>query len=169
MTALKSGLALSASIGLCLAIGWIGAAVTEPALTDWYPALDKPAWTPPDIAFPIVWTTLYVLMGLAAWLVWRRLRGAADRETGDGGLPHWLPLLLFAVQLALNSLWSILFFGLRQPGAAFAEILLLLAALTATMIAFRRVVPLAALLLAPYLLWAGYAAALNFAIWRMNV
>lgn len=167
MTALKSGLALAAWVGVCLVVGWIGAQVTRPALIDWYPALDKPSWTPPDRAFPIVWTALYLLMGIAAWLVWRRLQ-ADSQGSGSGGLRHWLPLLLFAVQLALNGLWSALFFGARAPGLAFAEILLLLAAIIATTVVFSRVSGAAALLLVPYLLWVAYAAALNFAVWRMN-
>lgn len=163
---LRSGLVLLASIGVCLAVGWIGSNVTEPALVDWYPSLRKPAWTPPDIAFPIVWTVLYVLMGVAAWLVWRRLQAAPAAP--QAGARHWLPPLLFALQLALNSLWSTLFFGWRAPGIASAEILLLIAAIVATMAAFRRVSRPAALLLAPYLMWVVYAAALNLAIWRMN-
>lgn len=154
---------LVASVALCLAVGWIGAQVTAPALVDWYPTLVKPAWTPPDIAFPVAWTALYLLMGIAVWLVWLRL---APLDRPGAGLRG--PLLLFALQLALNSLWSMLFFGLRNPGLALAEILLLLAAIVATIIAFRRVSPLAAGLMLPYLLWVGFAAALNFAIWRMN-
>lgn len=154
---------LVASVALCLAVGWIGAQVTGPALVDWYPTLAKPAWTPPDIAFPIAWTALYLLMGVAVWLVWLRLAPLHRPAAEVRG-----PLLLFALQLALNSLWSVLFFGLRNPGLALGEILLLLAAIVATIVAFRRVSPLAAGLLLPYLLWVGFAAALNFAIWRMN-
>lgn len=164
----RDAAALIAWIAFCLAVGWIGGQVTAPALVDWYPALAKPAWTPPDIAFPIVWTALYVLMGAAAWLVWRRIAGAGETAAGAGAGRRHLPLILFVVQLALNSLWSVLFFGLRSPGLALAEILLLLAAIVATMAAFRRVSMLAAALLLPYLLWAGFATALNVAIWRLN-
>lgn len=161
-------LALIGWIALCLAVGWIGAQVTRPALVEWYPALAKPAWTPPAIAFPIVWTTLYVLMGIAAWLVWQRIAEAGIVAGGKGFVQRWLPLILFVLQLALNSLWSTLFFGLRSPGLALAEIVLLLIVLVATMVAFRTVSATAAALLLPYLLWTGYATALNAAIWRMN-
>ncbi len=149
-------------VGICLVVGWIGARVTAPALADWYRPLAKPDWTPPDIAFPIVWTALYVLMGVAAWLVWRRSVGGNDPR-------RWVPLVIFIVQLALNSLWSLLFFGLHSPGLGLVEILVLLLAIVATIVAFRRVSPTAAWLLLPYLLWVGYATALNFAVWRMNM
>lgn len=158
---LRHGVALILWIALCLAVGWLGSRVTAPALADWYPSLAKPGWTPSDRAFPIVWTTLYVLMGIAAWLVWRRPPAA-------GTPPHRLPLGLFIVQLVLNALWSMLFFGLRNPGLALVEIGVLLVAIAATMIAFWRVSVPAGLLLVPYLLWVAYAAALNAAIWRMN-
>lgn len=155
---LRSAFALIGFTGLCLAVGWIGSQVTEPALGDWYTALAKPSWTPPNAAFPIVWTALYVVMAVAAWLVWR--------ERGDTAIS--LPMTLFGVQLALNSAWSVLFFGLRRPDLGLIEIILLLAAILATALAFGRVRPLAGWLLLPYLLWTAYAAALNFAIWRMN-
>jgi tryptophan-rich sensory protein len=124
----------------------------------WYAGLAKPAWTPPNWLFAPVWTLLYLLMGLAAWLVWER------RGTSGG---RWA-LGLFLVQLGLNALWSWVFFGLHRPGLAFVEIVLLWLALAATIGAFRRVRPLAAGLLVPYLLWVTFAAALNFALWRLN-
>lgn len=168
MTVPKDWPALVLWVGLCLGVGWLGARVTAPALADWYPALVKPRWTPPDIAFPIVWTTLFVLMGVAAWLVWRRIAGADATPETAGALARWLPLLLFLVQLALNAAWSMLFFGLRSPGPALVEIVVLIAAIVATMIAFWRLSPLAGALFLPYLLWVGYATALNVAVWRMN-
>lgn len=145
-------------LALTLLVGRLGAAVTRPALEGWYRALAKPAWTPPDIAFPVVWTALYVLMALAAWTVWQQGRGA---------LRHWA-LGLWGLQLALNALWSQLFFGLHAPGLALAELGLLLAALLATIAVFGRVSRLAAWLMLPYLVWSGYACALNAAIWTMN-
>lgn len=165
--AARHGAVLVLWVGLCLAVGWTGALVTAPALAQWYPALAKPAWTPPDAAFPIVWTALYVAMGVAAWLVWRRIDGGAPTV---GAAPHrrWTPLVLFLVQLALNALWSVLFFGLRSPGLGLIDIVLLMIAIVATMIAFRPVSVAAAALLVPYLLWVAYAGALNLAIWRMN-
>ncbi|WP_425450015.1 TspO/MBR family protein [Virgifigura deserti] len=157
---LRSGFVLIGFVGLCLAIGWIGSRVTEPALGDWYAALAKPSWTPPNAVFPVVWTVLYIVMAVAAWLVWR------ERTYMYTAIA--LPMTLFGLQLALNCAWSVLFFGLRSPGLGLIEIILLLAAILATMVTFGRVRPLAGWLLLPYLLWVGYAAALNFAIWRMN-
>jgi benzodiazapine receptor len=121
----------------------------------WYAALAKPGWNPPAWVFAPVWTLLYLAMGIAAWLVWRRGGGAA-------------PLLLWGVQLALNAVWPPLFFGLHRPDLAFADIVLLWLAVLATTIAFWRVTASAGLLLAPYLAWVTFAAALNLAIWRLN-
>jgi tryptophan-rich sensory protein len=109
--------------------------------------------------FGPVWTTLYVLMALAAWLVWRRAGWATSRTA----------LGLFALQLILNAAWSALFFAWCSPGSAFAGILLLWCAIVATLWSFGRISIVAAVLLAPYLVWVTYAAALNWAIWRLNV
>ncbi|HET8727361.1 MAG TPA: TspO/MBR family protein, partial [Alphaproteobacteria bacterium] len=138
--------------------GTIGSAVTLPSIPDWYAGLAKPAWTPPDAVFGPVWTVLYLLMVVAAWLVWRsagwrRARGA---------------LTLHAVQLGLNALWSVLFFGLHRTGFALVEILALWAVILATIIAFRRHSPAAAWLMAPYLLWVSYAVSLNAGVWWLN-
>jgi translocator protein len=124
----------------------------------WYVALQKPSWTPPGAVFGPVWTILYISMGIAAWLVWRR--------AGFSGAP--LALGLFLVQLIFNGLWSYLFFGLHQPGLAFVEIVLLWVLILATLIAFWRVQPAAGALLAPYLLWVSFASVLNFQLWRLN-
>jgi benzodiazapine receptor len=101
---------------------------------------------------------LYLMMAVAAWLVWRRSSFRMDR----------IPLAVFAVQLALNSLWSVLFFGMRQPGLAAAEILLLLAMILATVVVFWRRSPVAGLLLVPYLMWVCFASILNLSIWQLN-
>jgi tryptophan-rich sensory protein len=122
---------------------------------EWYAALTKPPWTPPDAAFPIVWSALYVCIGVAAALVWR---ATSDRR----------PLLPWFVQLALNALWSGLFFGLHQPLLALVEIVLLWLAIVVTLRAFHRVRPLAAWLLAPYLAWVTLATTLNAALWWLN-
>jgi tryptophan-rich sensory protein len=108
--------------------------------------------------FAPVWSALYLLMGVAAWLVWRR--------GGFAGAP--VALGLFVFQLALNALWSYLFFGAHQPGFAFAEIVLLWLVILATMIGFWRITAAAGALMLPYLCWVSFAAALNFAIWRLN-
>ncbi len=124
----------------------------------WYEQLVKPAWNPPDWIFGPVWTVLYIMMAIAAWLVWQRGGWRQQRRA----------LTLYLVQWALNVLWTPLFFGLQRPGLAFAEILFLLVAIIATLIAFWRVRRPAALLLIPYALWAAFATALNFTLWRMN-
>lgn len=124
----------------------------------WYDTLAKPAWNPPDWIFGPVWTVLYAMMAVAAWMVWRR----------GGWRGQTYPLLLFVVQWALNALWTPLFFGLQEPGLAFGAIVLLWGALMATLHAFRRVRPAAALLLLPYAAWLTFAVFLNYAIWRMN-
>jgi tryptophan-rich sensory protein len=123
---------------------------------DWYLGLARPAWNPPSWLFAPVWISLYTMMGVAAWLVWRLPR---ERRSGLG---------LFLLQLALNALWTPLFFGARLPGWAFLEIVLLWLAILATLTSFARVRRAAAWLLAPYLLWVTFAAALNFELWRLN-
>lgn len=143
---------------LSLAAGAIGGLATYPAIPTWYAGLAKPAWTPPSGLFGPVWTTLYVLMGIAAWLVWRRGGWAAHRRA----------LTLFLVQLVLNALWSLLFFGLRSPGLALIEIVVLWGAILLALVNFRPTSGWAAALLSPYLAWVTFAVALNFAVWRLN-
>jgi tryptophan-rich sensory protein len=143
---------------LCFIAAAVGGAATSTSVNDWYPTLAKPDWTPPSWLFGPVWSTLYFLMAVAAWLVWRN-----KRWQGASGA-----LALFALQLLLNVLWSVLFFGMESPGLAFVEVVLLWIAIAATMAAFWRHSVVAALLLAPYLGWTTFASALNFAIWRMN-
>jgi tryptophan-rich sensory protein len=123
-----------------------------------YTQLLRPAWAPAPSIFGPVWTILYALMGLAAWLVWRAGGFRAARSA----------LTLFLVQLALNALWSWLFFAWHRGALAFADILVLWALIVATLIAFWRVRPLAGVLLVPYLLWVTFAAALNYAVWQLN-
>jgi tryptophan-rich sensory protein len=143
---------------VCVAAGAMGSAFTARAIPEWYAALQKPPWTPPDRVFGPVWSALYLMMGLAAWLVWRKA-GWTGATTA---------LALFCVQLVLNVLWSALFFGMRAPGAAFIEIVLLWVMIAATLVSFWKITPAAGALLAPYLLWVAFAAALNLAVWRMN-
>jgi translocator protein len=154
----RQAVGLAVALVVCFAAAGVGSVVTAPAIPVWYAGLNKPAWTPPNWLFGPVWTLLYFAMAVAAWLVWR--------ARGFGGAA--VPLGLFALQLALNPLWSFLFFGLRSPGAALFEIVLLWLSILATALAFRRASATAALLLLPYLLWVTYAAALNFQIWRAN-
>jgi tryptophan-rich sensory protein len=144
--------------------GWLALSFSAAAIGGrfmpggWYASLNKPSWNPPGWVFGPVWTALYTMMAVAAWLVWRRGGWSAQRRA----------LTLFLVQLALNAAWSPLFFGLRRPGIAFAEIVLLWVAIAATLAAFRPVNRAAAWLLAPYLTWVSFAAALNFTLWRLN-
>lgn len=125
---------------------------------EWYDRLAKPEWTPPSWLFGPVWTILYAMMGVAAWLVWR--------EAGLAGAK--VALGLFIAQLILNGAWSWLFFGLHRPDLALAEILVLWLLILATTGAFWRVRALAGILLLPYLAWVTFAAGLNFEIWRLN-
>ncbi|HYQ84582.1 MAG TPA: TspO/MBR family protein [Rubrobacter sp.] len=151
-------LALAGFLLLSFAAGALGGRATYPAIPNWYQSLEKPSWTPPDWLFGPAWTTLYILMGVAAWLVWRH----------GGWRSQKRPLTLFVVQVVLNALWSILFFGMRNPGLGMVEIVVLWLAILATLIAFWRVSRVAGGLMVPYLGWVTFAAALNFAIWRLN-
>jgi len=125
---------------------------------EWYASLKKPGWNPPGWLFGPVWTALYILMAVAAWLVWRRGGWATQRR----------PLLLFLAQLALNAVWTPLFFGLHRPGLACSEIALLWLVIALTLAVFSRISRLAAGLLVPYLAWAGFATVLNYELWRLN-
>lgn len=145
-------------VGLCLAVGAAGGWVTADSVKTWYTTINKPSFTPPNWVFGPVWTGLYVLMGIAAWRVWCKARPDQLR----------VPLALFAVQLALNLAWSVVFFGAHRIGGAVVVIVGLEAAILATMVAFRRMDGLAALLLVPYALWVAFAAVLNVAVWKSN-
>ena len=123
-----------------------------------YAQLVQPAWAPPPWVFGPVWTVLYALMAIAAWLTWRSPHRSGVR----------IALMLFVAQLAMNALWSWLFFAWNLGAAAFAEVVLLWILVLATTVAFWRVRPLAGLLLTPYVLWTGFAAALNFVLWQQN-
>lgn len=153
----RSAAALALFLVACFAVSAIGGAVTAPEIDGWYRTLPKPWFTPPDGVFAPVWTVLYAAMAVAAWRVWRR--------AGLAGAPG--AFLLFAVQLALNLGWSLLFFGLHAVGAALLEISVLLAAVVATGVAFHRVDRTAGLLIVPYAAWVAYAAALNAGIWGL--
>lgn len=139
--------------------GIIGSFFTTPAIGSWYAFLAKPELAPPNWVFGPVWTTLFLLMGIAAFLVWR---ARADKKKVR------IALGVFVLQLALNTLWSIIFFGLRNPGAAFIEIILLWASIAATIFLFARVSKPAALLLLPYIAWVSFASYLNYMIWLLN-
>jgi translocator protein len=147
-------------------LGWLALAFLAAALgglasaraAEFYRDLLRPDWAPPGWLFGPVWSVLYALMGVAAWLVWR-VRGFAGARAA---------LLLFIAQLAANALWTWLFFAWRLGALAFAEILLLWLLILSTMLLFRRVSGVAAALLLPYLAWVTFAAGLSWAIWRLN-
>jgi tryptophan-rich sensory protein len=146
-------------VAICFAVAAAGGAITSTSVGDWYQTLKKPSWTPADWLFGPVWSALYFLMALSAWVVWRR----------GGWRASQVSLGLFGLQLMLNVAWSAIFFGMRSPGFAFGEILILLLAIAATAVSFWGRSTTAALLFTPYLAWTTFAALLNFAIWRRTV
>ena len=151
----RRALALGCWLLLCFSAASLGAFFMP---GEWYATLKKPSWNPPGWLFGPVWSALYTMMAVAAWLVWKR----------GGFATHRRPLSLFLVQLALNAAWTPLFFGWHRPGLAFAEIFLLWLAIAATIADFRPVSRAAMLLLVPYLAWVSFAAVLNFTLWRLN-
>jgi translocator protein len=148
-------LGLAAWLGITFLAAAIGSQF-EPGA--WYGSLDKPSWTPPNAVFGPVWTVLYLLMAIAAWLVWSA-RGFSGARTA---------LTLYLLQLALNTAWSWLFFGEHRIGLALLDIVVLWLLIAATLVLFWRIRPVAGWLLVPYLVWVGYAAALNYAIFQAN-
>jgi len=150
--------ALLIAFAACYGAAAIGAIFSVQGVSEWYATLAKPRWTPPAWLFGPVWTVLYAMMAISVWTVWR-LR---DRHRIAAAVAA------FAVQLALNAAWSPLFFGAHNPGAALADILLLLVALVVTIRLFAEKSVVAAWLLVPYILWVSFASVLNLAIWRLN-
>lgn len=147
------------AIVVCEGAGLIGTIFTTPAIPGWFKTLNRPDFAPPNWLFAPVWTTLFLLMGIAAWLVWRR-------GLNEPGVKKALGI--FVLQLVLNVGWSAIFFGLKNPGLAFVEIILLWLAIVWTVIVFARISKPAGWLLAPYIAWVTFASVLNFAIWRLN-
>lgn len=144
----------------CLAIGYFLGIVTRSAILDWYPTLIKPSFNLPNWIFAPVWSMLYVMMGVAAGLVWDRIDYDKDAVKKA--------LVIFAVQLALNALWSYLFFGLHNPMLAGLEIIVLWLMIYETYIQFTKINKIAGYLLIPYLVWVSFAAVLNAGIWWLN-
>jgi len=147
------------AVALCLLIGFLSGFATQSSVNDWYMTLNKPSFNPPNWIFAPVWTVLYVLMGMAAGIVW-----------GKGFHHIWVKTALyhFGFQLLLNGLWSIVFFGFKNPLAALFVILILATLIILTIRWFNVVSKTAALLLVPYLLWVCFATVLNFKIWQLN-
>jgi len=135
--------------------GWIGSAFKNP----WFDHLQKPSWNPPGYIFGPVWTTLYLLMGISFWLIWKKESVSQKYRTAK---------IIFIIQLCLNFCWSIIFFRLHSPGWAFVDIILLLIVLFITIFRFSNISKTAAWLLVPYIAWVCFASCLNFAIWKLN-
>jgi len=152
-------LKLVTSLVVSQCAGLIGSAFTTPAIPNWYAALQKPPFTPPNWLFAPAWITLYLLMGIAAFLVWRV--GLDDRRVR-------VALMIFLIQLVLNALWSVAFFGLQSPLYGFIVIILLWLTILLTILSFARISSAAAWLLVPYILWVSFASALNISIWVLN-
>lgn len=163
--------ALALSLATPFVAATVGGIATNSSLSSWYQQLRKPDWNPPSWLFGPVWSTLYLLMGLASWLVWRQ------RESKSG----WLGIVskdnhaevdgalrLYGIQLIFNALWSIIFFGLRRVDWALAEVLVLWSLILSTLTRFYRIDRRAGWLLVPYQLWTTFATILNFTVWRMN-
>jgi tryptophan-rich sensory protein len=154
----RAGWALAGWVVLCLAVGGVASIFNVRAIPTWYATLVKPPLNPPNWVFAPVWTMLYVLMALAAWMAWKT-RPSQCRRSG---------LRVFGVQLFFNFLWSWIFFSRHQIAVAFADIVGLWVAILITILIFRKMSHTAAWLLTPYLAWVTFAAYLNFAIWRLN-
>jgi tryptophan-rich sensory protein len=155
----RNWLQLISAIAVCEIAGMLGSVFTLPAISGWYAGLMRPAFSPPNWIFGPVWTTLFALMGIAAFLVWQK--GWKQRMVRTA-------LWIFAVQLVLNVAWSFIFFGQHNPGGAFIDIVLLWIAILATIIVFNRLSKPAAWLLLPYIAWVSFAGYLNYSIWQLN-
>ena len=154
----QQALGFAGWLALCAAASALGA-IASISAGEFYAELVRPEWAPPGSVFGPVWSLLYFLMAIAAWLVWRT--SPANRERS-------VALSLFVVQLAVNALWSWLFFAWHLGGAAFVDVVLLWFLIAGTIAAFWRVSKVAALLLVPYILWVSFASALNWAVWQAN-
>lgn len=156
---LKAAMRIITMIVLCCGVGIIGWVITGDAVTEWYPALKKPAFTPPSWLFGMIWPVLYVLMGIAAGILW-------NKPTGRKAVLTAMRLFLF--QLILNGLWTPLFFGLHRIDLALIEIIILWITLLATTIVFYVQSETAGVLLIPYLMWVSFAVYLNAGYWYLN-
>ena len=157
---MNNTLKLIISILIPLAVGFTASLFTTPEIPGWYQTIQKPFWNPPAYVFAPVWTSLYIMMGIALFLVWKN-------EASNPALKR-KAILLFIVQMLLNFLWSFIFFNQHQIGLAFAEIVLLGLFILLTIFAFAGINKVAAWLLVPYICWVSFAGILNFTIWQLN-
>jgi translocator protein len=170
------------SVLICELAGVIGSFFTAPAIKSWYYFLNKPSFSPPNWVFAPVWTILFLLMGISLYLVWSK-NFVINISEQDKEKKVWNPIsaklltgswreenvvAIFVLQLVLNILWSVIFFGLKMPGVAFFEILMLWFAILYTIVNFYRISKPAAYLLIPYIIWVSFATFLNFSVWRLN-
>ena len=163
----KDFLKLLLAILVSESAGFIGAFFTTPSIPTWYATLAKPALNPPAWVFGPVWTTLFALMGVALYLVWEQHSNVLQNEKV---LRWWkVGIVFFFIQLVLNTFWSIVFFGMRNPGGAFIEIIFLWLAILVTIVGFSKVSKPAAWLLVPYIFWVTFAGYLNYSIWQLNI
>ncbi len=156
---MKNWARLLISVALPLAVGGFASFFTRSEIGSWYATLQKPSWNPPSWVFGPVWTTLYVMMGIALYLVWKS--GAPENKKRPA-------IALFMVQLVLNFFWSSIFFTLHQIGWALVEIVAMWVAILLTIFAFARISKLAAWLLVPYISWVSFATILTYTIWQLN-
>ena len=145
----------------CLAVAYFSSLVTRPSVETWYTTIEKPSFNPPNWLFAPVWTTLFVMMGIAGGLVWHEINSPKREEVKKA-------MLFFAIQLGLNALWSYLFFGLKNPLLALIEIILLWLMIYETYIKFAKINKISGYLFVPYLLWVSFATVLNASIWWLN-
>lgn len=151
------------SLSIPLVAGLIGSLFTMPVIDTWYASLNKPFFNPPSWVFAPAWIILYVMMGIAAFLVWKKAAGFGWKDNQIA-----VALIIFDIQLMLNLLWSVLFFGWQSPFFAFLEIILLWFAILVTILKFKKIEKRAAYLMIPYLLWVSFAAVLNYSIMVLN-
>lgn len=160
-------LLLTISIAVPLIAGAVGSIFTSESVDTWFQTIEKPSFAPPNWLFGPVWTTLYVLMGVSLFLVWRATSTATFHEDRRSR-KKIAAFIAFGTQLILNVLWSFLFFGLRSPQLAFAEIMILLISIVMTIVIFSKISKLAAVLMLPYAGWVTFASFLNLQIWLLN-
>ena len=156
---MKKLILLILAILLCEGVGGLGSIFTFPSITGWYATLNKPFFNPPNFVFGPVWTTLFLLMGISLFLIWTAKTKQKNRKKA---------CLYFYVQLALNFLWSVMFFTVHSPALAFITIVLLWIMILLTIIEFKKISKPAWILLLPYLAWVSFAAILNFFIVLLN-
>lgn len=156
----KNVFKLIISILFCQLAGLLSGIFTESGISNWYSNLEKPAFTPPNWVFAPAWITLYALMGISFFLIWKNY-SSKNKDVN-------LAIILFFVQLSLNVIWSPVFFGFKQIFGGLIIIFLLFIAILSTILQFYKISKPAALLLIPYLIWVGFASVLNFYIWRLN-